>query len=197
MTRWFCSWLTLSLSHINYADHFATACYDYSFQRNCLRSPASSSWGLLQCSAGKLIKERSTISRMKPMLDCFARSSLLFHVGKLRRTISLAYASYFAQGTYARLLKLVQQLAHHDGISAVTPPSQRFSWRLPTFPLARNITRLSGLNTTIIRCTLWLEAPRRFGRNRLSYGHAHRNVLSSNLKLRVNIQTHFCVEKFR
>jgi hypothetical protein len=99
----------------------------------------------------------------------------------------LASASYFVQGTYARLLKLVQQLAHHDGISAVTPPLQRFSWRLPTLPFARNFTRLSGLNTTIIRCTLWLEAPRRFGRNRLSYGHAHRNGLSSNLKVRVNM----------
>jgi hypothetical protein len=150
MTLWFCLWFTLLLSHINCADHFATA-YDCSFQRNCLRSPASSSWGLLQCSAGKLIKERSTISRRKPTLDYFARSSLLFHVGKLSRTISLASASYFAQGTYARLLKLVQQLAHHDGMSAVTPPLQRFSWRLPTLPFARNFTRLSGLNTTIIR----------------------------------------------
>jgi hypothetical protein len=196
MTLWFCLWFTLLLSHINCADHFATA-YDCSFQRNCLRSPASSSWGLLQCSAGKLIKERSTISRRKPTLDYFARSSLLFHVGKLSRTISLASASYFAQGTYARLLKLVQQLAHHDGMSAVTPPLQRFSWRLPTLPFAQNFTRLSGLNTTIIRCTLLFEASRRFGRNRLSYGHAHRDGLSSNLKVRVNIHTHFRVEKFR
>jgi hypothetical protein len=116
-----------------------------------------------------------TISRGKPTLDYFARSSLLFHVGKLSRTISLASASSFAQGTHARLLKLVQQLAHHDGMSAVTPPLQRFSWRLPTLPFAQNITRLSGLNTTIIRCTLWLEAARRFGRNRLSCGHAHRD----------------------
>jgi hypothetical protein len=109
----------------------------------------------------------------------------------------LASASYFAQGTYARLLKLVQQLAHHDGMSAFTPPLQRFSWRLPTLPFARNFTRLSGLNTTIIHCTLWLEAPRRFGWNRLSYGHAHCDGLSSNLKVRVNVHTHFRVEKFR
>jgi hypothetical protein len=95
MTRWFCSWLTLSLSRINYAVHFATS-YDCTFQRNCLRRPASSSWGLLQCSAGKRMKERSAISRRKPTLDYFARSSLLFHVGKLRRIISLAAASYFA-----------------------------------------------------------------------------------------------------
>jgi hypothetical protein len=122
---------------------------------------------------------------------------MLFHVGKLLRTISLATASYFAQGAYARLLKLVQQLAHHDGMSAVTPPLQRFLWRLPTLPFARDFTRLSGLNTTSIHCTLWLEAPRRFGRNRLSYGHAHRDGLSSNLKARVNMHTHFLVEKFR
>jgi hypothetical protein len=196
MTLWFCLWFTLLLSHINYADHFTTA-YDCSFQRNCLRSPASSSWGLLQCSAGKLIKERSAVSRRKPTLDYFARSSLLFHVGKLSRTISLASASCFAQGTYARPLKLVQQLAHHDGMSAVTPLLQRFSWRLPTLPFARNFTRLSGLNTTIIRCTLLFEASRRFGRNRLSYGHAHRGGLSSNLKPRVNVHAHFRVEKFR
>jgi hypothetical protein len=195
-TLWFCSWFTLLLSHINCADHFATAC-DCSFQRNCLRSPASSSWGLLQCSAGKLRKERSAISRRKPTLDYFARSSLLFHVGKLSRTISLASASYFAQGTYARLLKLVQQLAHHDGTSALTPPLQRFSWPLPTLPFARNFTRLSGLNTTIIHCTLWLEAPRRFGWNCLSYGHAHCDGLSSNLKVRVNVHAHFLVETFR
>jgi hypothetical protein len=57
---------------------------------------------------------------------------------------------------------------------------------------------LSGLNTTIIRCsTLLFEAPRRFGRNRLSYGHAHRDGLSSNLKVRVNVHAHFRVEKFR
>jgi hypothetical protein len=95
MTRWFFLWLTLSLSRINYAVHFATS-YDYTFQRNCLRSPTSSSWDLLQCSAGKLIKERSTISRRKPTLDYFARSSMLFHVGRLPRTILLATASYFA-----------------------------------------------------------------------------------------------------
>jgi hypothetical protein len=154
MTRWFCLWLTLSLSRINYAVHFATS-YDYTFQRsNCLRSPASSSWGLLQYSAGKRLKERSAISRRKPALDYFARSSMLFHVGRLRRTISLATASYFDQGTSARLLKLVQQLACHDGMSAVTPPLQRFSWRLPTMPFACNFTRLSGLNTAIIRCAL-------------------------------------------
>jgi hypothetical protein len=196
MTRWFFLWLTLSLSRINYAVHFATS-YDYTFQRNCLRSPTSSSWGLLQCSPGKRIMEHSTISRRKPTLDYFARSSLLFHVGKLRRTISPATASYFVQGTSARLPKLVQQLAHHDGTSAVTPPLQRFSWRLPTLPFACNFTRLSGLNTAIIRHTLLFEAPRRFGRNRLSYGHAHRDGLSSILKVRVNIHTHFCVEKFR
>jgi hypothetical protein len=56
---------------------------------------------------------------------------------------------------------------------------------------------LSVLNTTIIRCTLLFEAPRRFGRNRLSYGHAHRDRLSSNLKVCVNIHTHFRVEKLR
>jgi hypothetical protein len=100
------------------------------------------------------------------------------------------------QDTSARLPKLVQQLAHHDGTSAVTPPLQRFSWRLPTLPFARNFTMLSGLNTTIIRCTLLFEAPRRFGRNRLSYGHAHRDGLFSNLKVRVNMHTHFRAEKF-
>jgi hypothetical protein len=146
---------------------------------------------------GKRLKERSTISRRKPMLDYFARSTMLFHVGRLRPTISLATASYFAQGTSARLLKLVQQLARHNGISAVTPPFLRFSWRLPTLPFARNFTRLYCLNTTNIRYTLLSEAPRRFGRNRLSYDHAHRDGLSSNLKVRVNIHTHFCVEKFR
>jgi hypothetical protein len=197
MTRWFCLWLTLSLSLINYAVHFATS-YDYSFQRNCVRSPtSSSSWGLLQCSAGKRIKERSTISRRKPTMDYFACSSMLFHVGRLRRTISLPTASYFTQGTSARLQKLVQQLAHHDGISAVTPPLQRFSWRLPTLPFARNFTMLYGHNTTIIRCTLLFEVPQRFGRNRLSYGHAHRDGLSSILKVRVNTHAHFRVEKFR
>jgi hypothetical protein len=93
---------------------------------------------------------------------------------------------------------LVQQLAHHDGTSAVTPPPlQRFSWRLPTLPFARNFTMLSGLNTTIIHCTLLFEAPQRFGRNRLSYGHAHRDGISSNLKARVNTHAHFRVEKFR
>jgi hypothetical protein len=30
MTLWFCLWLTLSLSHVNCAVHFATA-YDYFF----------------------------------------------------------------------------------------------------------------------------------------------------------------------
>jgi hypothetical protein len=122
---------------------------------------------------------------------------LLFHVGKLRRTISLAAASYFAQGASARLPKLVQQLAHHDGMSAITPPLQRFSWRLRTLPFARNFTMLSGLNTTTIHHTLLFEAPRRFGRNRLSYGHAHRDGLSSNLKARVNMHTHFRAEKIR
>ena len=196
MTRWFCLWLAVSLSLINYVVQFATS-YDYTFQRNCLRSPTSSSWGLLQCSAGKRIKEGSTISRRKPTLDYFARSSMLFHVGRLRRIILLATASYFAWGTSARLLKLVQQLARHDGISAVTPPLQRFSRRLPTLPFACNFTRFPGLNTTIIRYTLLFEAPRRFGRNRLSYGHAHRDGLSSILKVRVNIHAHFRVEKFR
>jgi hypothetical protein len=138
------------------------------------------------------MKERSAISRGKPALDYFARSSMLFHAGKPRRTISLAAASYFAQGTSARLPKLVQQLAHHDGMSAVTPALQRFSRRLPTLPFARDFTRLSGLNTTIIRCTLLFEAPRRFGRNRLSYGHAHHDSLSSNLKARVNAHTYSC-----
>jgi hypothetical protein len=122
---------------------------------------------------------------------------VLFYAGKLRRTISLAAASYFAQGTSARLLKLVQQLAHHDGTSAVTPPLQRFSWRVPTLPFARNFTRLSGLNTTIIRCTVWLEAPRKFGHNRLSCSHAHRDGISPNLKARVNMHAHLCAETFR
>jgi hypothetical protein len=195
MTRWFCLWLTLSLSRINYAVQFATS-YDHTFQRNCFRSPTSSSRGLLQCSAGKRLKGRSAISRRKPALDYFARSSMLFHVGRLRRTISLATASYFAWGASARLLKLVQQLARHDGMSAVTPPLQRSSWRLPTMPFACDFTRLSCLNTAIIRCTLLFEAPRRFGRNRLSYGHAHRDGLSSILKARANAHTHFRAEKF-
>jgi hypothetical protein len=122
---------------------------------------------------------------------------MLFHVGKLRRTISLAAASYyFAYGASAQLLKLVQQLAHHDGTFAVTPPFQRFSLRLPTLPFARNFTMLSGLNTTIIRCTLLFEASRRFGRNRLSYGHAHRDGLSSNLKVRDNVQAAVVCEGF-
>jgi hypothetical protein len=92
---------------------------------------------------------------------------------------------------------LVQQLARHDGISAITPPLQRFSWRLPTMPFACNFTRLSGLNTAIIRHTLLFEAPRSFGRDHLSYGHAHRDGLSSILKVRANAHTHFRVEKFR
>jgi hypothetical protein len=196
MTRWFCLWLILSLSRINYVVHFATS-HDHTFRRNCFRSPASSSWGLLQCSAGKRTKERSAISRRKPPLDYFACSSMLFHVGKLRRIISLAAASYFAYGASSRLPKLVQQLAHHDGTSAVTPPLQRFSWRLPTLPFACNFTMLSGLNTTIIRHTLLFEAPRRFDRNRLSSGHAHRDGLSFNLKVRDNAHSHFRAERFR
>jgi hypothetical protein len=122
---------------------------------------------------------------------------MLFHVGRLRRIISLAAASYFAWGTSARLLKLVQQLARHDGISTVTPPLQPFSRRLSTMPFGCNFTRLPGLNTTIIRCTLLFEAPQRFGRNRLSYGKAHCDGLSSILKVRANAHTHFLVEKFR
>jgi hypothetical protein len=153
--------------------------------------------GLLQCSAGKPIKERSTISRRKPTLDYFARSSMLFHVRRLRRIISLATASYFARGASARLLKLVQQLACHDGITAVSPPLLRFSWRLPTMLFDRNFTRLFCPNTIIIRCTLWLEAPRRFVRNCLSYGHAHRDGLSSILKVCANVHTHFRAETFR
>jgi hypothetical protein len=52
MTRWFFLWLTLLLSRINYAVHFATS-YDYTFQRNCLRSPASSS-----CVVAEEIKQQ-------------------------------------------------------------------------------------------------------------------------------------------